>query len=48
MKILLELRARLRAAKNYELADSIRDRLNSINIEIKDTPKGSSWELNKS
>jgi cysteinyl-tRNA synthetase len=44
MSILLDLRARLRVAKNYELADSIRDRLNEINIEIKDTPKGSSWE----
>jgi len=45
MQIIIELRSRLRAARNYELADIIRDRLSDINVEIKDTPSGSSWEL---
>jgi cysteinyl-tRNA synthetase len=44
MNILLDLRNRLRRLKNFELADMIRDRLSEADIELKDTPKGTTWE----
>ncbi len=43
MKIILDLRLRLRKEKNFALSDEIRDRLADINIEIKDTSSGTEW-----
>ncbi|MGD9489274.1 MAG: cysteine--tRNA ligase [Calditrichaceae bacterium] len=43
MKIILDLRLKLRKEKNFALSDEIRDRLADINIEIKDTPSGTEW-----
>lgn len=43
--LLLEIRNRLRKEKQYALADEIRDKLSQLNIIIKDSPDGSSWEL---
>lgn len=40
---LIELRAQSKAEKNYAVSDLIRDRLNELNIEIKDTPNGVEW-----
>lgn len=42
--LLLELRTELRTAKQYALADKVRDRLGDLGIEVKDGPEGSSWE----
>jgi len=42
---LITLRAELRAAKAWELADRVRDRLIAARIEIRDTPTGTVWEL---
>jgi hypothetical protein len=42
---LIELRRELRAAKQWELADRVRDRLASAGIELRDTPAGTVWEL---
>ena len=42
---LIALRAELRAAKAWELADRVRDRLIAARIEIRDTPTGTVWEL---
>ncbi len=42
--LLLELRAELRTAKQYQLADRVRDRLGELGIEVKDSPEGSTWE----
>jgi cysteinyl-tRNA synthetase len=42
---LLKVREDLRAAKQFELADGIRDRLAVLGIELKDGPDGTSWEL---
>ncbi len=42
---LLELRARVRADKRYDLSDLVRDRLVDIGIDVHDTPAGATWEL---
>lgn len=45
IKLLLDLREEARENKNWKQADLIRDRLNELNIEIKDTPRGVEWEI---
>jgi cyanophycinase-like exopeptidase len=42
---LIALRGELRAAKAFELADRVRDRLIAARIELRDTPGGTIWEL---
>jgi cysteinyl-tRNA synthetase len=42
---LITLRKELRAAKAYELADRVRDRLIAAHIEVRDTPAGTEWDL---
>ena len=34
-----------KSEKNFELADSIRNELNELGIEIKDTSDGTSWNI---
>jgi cysteinyl-tRNA synthetase len=43
VKIMLDLRDKFRDRKQFEFADEIRDRLKIVNIEIKDTKDGVSW-----
>jgi len=45
---LITLRGELRAAKAWELADRVRDRLIAARIELRDTPGGTVWELRNS
>ena len=47
MKILLEIRKKSKEKKDWGTADFIRDQLNEINIEIKDTKDGSTWNNKK-
>jgi cysteinyl-tRNA synthetase len=42
---LLALRRDLRAAKQWQIADDLRDRLAAAGIELRDTPSGTVWEL---
>jgi hypothetical protein len=42
---LIALRAELRAARAFEVADRLRDRLAAGGIELRDTPAGTVWEL---
>jgi cysteinyl-tRNA synthetase len=44
IELLLQLRTDLRAAKQYALADLVRDRLQALGVAVKDTPQGSKWE----
>ena len=44
VELLIELRADLRKAKQYQLADSLRDRLSALGITLKDGPGGTAWE----
>lgn len=43
IEMLLEIREQLRAAKQFELADDIRDRLEGAGILLEDGPNGTTW-----
>jgi cysteinyl-tRNA synthetase len=45
IEAMLAVRADLRRAKQFELADGIRDRLAELGIEVKDGPDGATWQL---
>ena len=46
MKIILSIRQDARAAKNWKLADKIRDELKDAGIIVEDTPQGAVWKFN--
>ena len=43
--LLIKLRAELRAAKQWAIADQVRDGLTALGVEIKDGPGGTTWSL---
>jgi cysteinyl-tRNA synthetase len=43
IELLLKVRSDLRAAKQWALADGIRDELGKLGIAIEDTPAGTTW-----
>ena len=45
IEAMLAVRADLREAKQFELADGIRDRLAELGVEVKDGPDGATWQL---
>lgn len=45
IELLLQVREDLRAAKQFELADRIRDGLQKRGIQIEDSPDGTSWRV---
>lgn len=45
VEFLLELREKARIAKDFEQADSIRNRLGQLGIEITDTKDGPTWKM---
>jgi cysteinyl-tRNA synthetase len=42
--LLISTRARLRAAKQFALADEVRQALTELGIVLEDTPNGTRWE----
>ena len=44
MDVILSVRQSARKAKQYQLADEIRDKLGEIGIVIEDTPTGARWK----
>ena len=44
---LIEQRYLARLEKNWKLSDEIRDKLLAYNIELKDSPEGTSWSIRK-
>jgi cysteinyl-tRNA synthetase len=46
VEFLLELREQARKAKDFALADQIRDRLGELGITVADTKDGPTWKLN--
>jgi cysteinyl-tRNA synthetase len=42
---LLSLRAQLREAGSYELADAVRRALTDAGVEVRDSPTGTDWRL---
>jgi cysteinyl-tRNA synthetase len=47
MQVVIELRSKARADKNYDMADLIRDRLNENHITLKDSKEGTQWSIEK-
>ncbi|MEA4883561.1 MAG: cysteine--tRNA ligase [Clostridia bacterium] len=45
MELIMQVRAKARAAKQYELSDMIRDGLGDLGIVIEDTRDGARWKL---
>ena len=43
VELLIDLRSQLRAARNWALADEIRDRLSALGITLEDDPSGTTW-----
>ena len=41
---LVNIRSELRVARQYELADKVRGRLEELGIALEDTPKGTEWK----
>ena len=47
IELLINYRLKLKKEKNWELADKIRDDLKKLGINLKDTPKGTVWDIEK-
>ena len=45
--LLIDVRAQLRAAKQFQIADMVRGRLSELGIALEDTPKGTQWRQEK-
>jgi cysteinyl-tRNA synthetase len=45
LELLLDLRERARAARDFSVADAIRDRLAQAGIRVEDRPGGPRWHL---
>ena len=45
--MVLDLRAKAKAAKDWATSDQIRDALAGAGFEVKDTKDGVTWKLNK-
>ncbi len=43
--LLVTLRSELRAAKQFALADSVRERLAALGVVLEDTPQGTRWKV---
>ncbi len=43
--LLVELRSELRTARQYALADKVRDRLTALGVELQDSPEGTEWSF---
>ncbi|MCY4652937.1 MAG: cysteine--tRNA ligase, partial [Dehalococcoidia bacterium] len=45
IQTLVDVRAELRGARQFQLADSIRDRLTELGVTLEDNPEGTIWRL---
>ena len=45
IQTLVDVRAELRAARQFQLADNIRDRLTKLGVSLEDNPEGTTWRL---
>jgi len=48
IRLLIELRADLRKAKQFQLADRVRDGLSSLGVELRDGAQGTTWAIRPS
>ena len=45
IQLLVDVRSELRAARQFQLADSIRDQLSELDVTLEDGPNGTEWRL---
>ena len=45
LDLLVEMRQELRAARQFELADRLRQRLQDMGVALEDTPQGTRWKI---
>lgn len=45
IELLIDLRAKMRVAKQYALADEVRNRLTAMGVQLQDNPQGTTWTL---
>ncbi len=45
VQMLVNVRTELRAARQFDISDSIRDRLSELGVTIEDTPEGTEWRI---
>lgn len=45
IRLLVDLRAELRQAKQFALADRVRDKLAALGVELRDGPEGTTWAI---
>ena len=45
IRLLIDLRADLRVAKQFALADRVRDKLGELGVELRDGPEGTTWAI---
>ena len=45
VQMLVDVRTELRAARQFDIADSIRDRLSDLGVTIEDNPEGTEWRI---
>ena len=48
VELLIEMRADLRSAKQYAMADKVRDRLTELGVILEDKSQGTEWKLRSS
>ena len=47
VKVLIEMRAEARAARDFARADALRDRLAALGITLEDRPEGTTWRIGR-
>ncbi len=47
VELMIEIRSDLRAARQYALADKIRDRLADLGVALEDKPQGTEWKMRR-
>ena len=45
MELIIDLRNKAKANKDYATSDAIRNKLTEVNIQIKDTKEGTNWSI---
>ena len=47
VELLIDLRAQVRKARDFAMADQIRDRLGAIGVKLEDRPAGTTWKVER-
>ena len=45
MDLIIEIRQKARANKDWDISDQVRDKMNELKIALKDGAEGTSWSV---